>query len=114
MAYLSLAEHGALAKASPDAPLENPRMARSKLENLEYLIMDMGTEVFQLKAEIAYLKDKQKSYEQSMGDLYHILLAKNILADKEWHLPFPVVEYEEYQERAAEAREVPSEKKNYH
>lgn len=89
-------------------------MARSKLENLEYLIMDMGTEVFQLKAEIAYLKDKQKTYEQSMGDLYHILMDKNVLMDKEWHLPFPVVEYEEFQERSGEPIEPDAEKKNYH
>lgn len=89
-------------------------MARSKLENLEYLIMDMGTEVFQLKAEIAYLKDKQKSYEQSLGDLYHILTANDVIGDREWHLPFPVVEYEEFQERSADLPDNPPDKKNYH
>lgn len=97
-----------------DLILETLPMARSKLENLEYLLMDMGTEVFQLKAEVAYLKDKQKAYEQTMGELYHILTAKNVLSEKEWHLPFPILEYEEYQERANATLEAPDQKKNYH
>lgn len=74
----------------------------NKLENLEYLVMDLGTEIYQLKAELDHLKDKQQSYEKAIGDLNTILLAKSVLEDKEWTLSFPILEIQNLQESSQE------------
>lgn len=93
-------------------------MSSPKIENLEYLVMDLGTELYQLKAELSYMKHKQQTYEKAMGDLYTILLTKNILEEKEWIFNFPIVELEELKESGTELEQnsvkpYPT-KKDYH